>query len=129
MAEYVVSISAPCGWINANDRYPWQQQRELARTWRAAAGWLAKKAKVPPMDRAEVEVWLVFEDGRRRDPHNYYPTAKAAIDGLVDVGVLPDDDAKHLTVTRIDLGPPDPDMPRGLLRLVIRPVVQEPEVS
>jgi len=33
----------------------------------------------------------VRDPGRRRDPHNYMPTVKAIIDGLVDAGVWPDD--------------------------------------
>lgn len=32
----------------------------------------------------------------RYDPGNLYPVGKAAVDGLVDSGILVDDDWKHL---------------------------------
>jgi hypothetical protein len=45
---------------------------------------------------------------------NYYPTAKAILDGLVDAGVLPDDNDDHVT---------GPDMrrtrPNGPLQVTI----------
>ncbi|MFC7739662.1 hypothetical protein ACFQXA_00090 [Nocardiopsis composta] len=34
---------------------------------------------------------------RRFDPHNYQPSVKAMIDGLVDAGLLPDDNSEVLT--------------------------------
>ena len=114
-----LDIPAPCAWISSNDRGMWQRKARLTKEWREAAGWRAKAAHVPAMQRAEIEVRLVFPTARRRDPHNLMPTAKAAIDGLVDVGVLPDDDATHLTVTRIDLAEPKPGPGRGTLRLLI----------
>lgn len=119
---YIVEIPAPCGWLNANDRYPWQQKAELTRTWREAAGWMARAAKVPKLQQADIEAWLVFGDARHRDAHNYYPTIKACVDGIVDVQVLPDDDSKHLRITLVDIAEPDDKRQRGLLRLVITPV-------
>jgi hypothetical protein len=43
-------------------------------------------------------------DARRRDVGNLYPSAKALVDGLVDYGLIPDDDDRHLI---------GPDMRRG----------------
>jgi len=122
MPTYIVEIPAPCGWLSMNDRVPWQLRASQTSAWREAAGWWGRKAKIPPLQRAELEVWLVFGDARKRDPHNYMVTAKACIDGLVDVDVLPDDSSKHLTVKLVDLAPPDPKHRRGLLRLVITPI-------
>lgn len=44
---------------------------------------------------------LVWADNRRRDPGNWYPTAKAIVDGLVDAGILIDDD--HTKVVGPDM--------------------------
>ena len=41
----------------------------------------------------------------RRDLHNYMPTLKALVDGLVDAGLLPDDDARHLQGPDMRLDP------------------------
>jgi len=46
--------------------------------------------------RADILVEFRWPDGRRRDSANWYPTAKACVDGAVDVGVLDDDDDKHV---------------------------------
>ncbi len=35
----------------------------------------------------------------RRDPHNFYPTVKAIIDGLVLAKVFQDDSSRHLATT------------------------------
>ena len=51
---------------------------------------------VTPMTRAHCFCYLSFGDNRRRDANNYWPTAKAAIDGFVDAKLLPDDDHLHL---------------------------------
>lgn len=48
-------------------------------------------------ERAHLTVRIGWPDRRRRDAHNLMPTLKALIDGMVDAGLLPDDDDKHLT--------------------------------
>lgn len=42
--------------------------------------------------------------GRRRDAANWYPSFKAAVDGIVDAGVLDDDDHTHLLGPDMRLG-------------------------
>ena len=37
-----------------------------------------------------------WADNRKRDVNNWQPTAKALVDGLVDAGVLEDDNDAHL---------------------------------
>ena len=56
----------------------------------------ARFSHAPSLERARLVVEIAFPDRRRRDPHNYMATVKPIVDGLVDAGVLPDDDAKHL---------------------------------
>lgn len=46
---------------------------------------------------ADLEVALGWPTRVRRDAHNVIPTLKALIDGMVDAGLLPDDDDRHLT--------------------------------
>jgi hypothetical protein len=66
------------------------------KSWREAFGWLAKVEKVPHLDRIEVVVLPLHKDNRRQDVAACAPAAKAAIDGLVDAGVIPDDTDRHL---------------------------------
>ena len=55
------------------------------------AAWAALAARPGAQPPSIVEVSLPVRDNRRRDPHNYYPTVKAIVDGLVDAGLWPDD--------------------------------------
>lgn len=82
--------------LNANERTHWARRSRLSREWRERTCWLAKGGGIPPLQRASVVIYIAFGDNRRRDVGNYQPTAKAIVDGLVDAGVLPDDDDAHL---------------------------------
>lgn len=67
------------------------------KAWRETFGWLARKARIPKLDAAIVTVVQTCRAGTTLpDVGACFETAKAAIDGLVDVGVLPNDDPKHL---------------------------------
>lgn len=67
--------------------------REVRGMWHL----LALEAKVPPLDRARVVVTPLHANNRSpQDVAACAPEAKAAIDGLVDAGVLADDTARHL---------------------------------
>jgi hypothetical protein len=53
-------------------------------------------------------VFISFQDERRRDVANYYPTVKAAIDGFVDAGIITDDDHTHFIGPDMRLGGKSP---------------------
>lgn len=91
--------------LNANDRDGhWARRRRITDTLRQAAGWAARWQHIPALGRAHVLGVYEPPDRRRRDPANLYPSFKACIDGLVDAGVLPDDDAAHLDGPDMRLG-------------------------
>lgn len=73
----------------------WGATRNLTGSWRHAFYVRAMAQKPPKWDRAHIVV-----DCRMRHPlpdtGNNYPAFKAALDGLVDAGVLPDDSAAHV---------------------------------
>lgn len=90
-------------WMTANDRWPWRRKARAVRQWRDTTAWRSRS--LPRLAAAHVVCELLFADRRRRDPGNWAPTAKACVDGLVDAGVLPDDDGKHLLGPDMRLGP------------------------
>lgn len=63
--------------------------------WKDAYAVLAKLEKVPRLARARFEA-QGFGPGNEQDPGNCYPSVKAAIDGVVLAGVLPDDRGVHV---------------------------------
>lgn len=64
----------------------------LTETWKHAFAVLARQAKIPPLAWARFEVWPFYRAGTPMpDTGNEAPAVKAAIDGIVAAGVLPDD--------------------------------------
>jgi Holliday junction resolvase RusA-like endonuclease len=51
-----------------------------------------------PLERARVEATFFFKTKRRRDEDNLIASLKPLIDGLVDAGVLVDDDLSRLSL-------------------------------
>lgn len=90
-----------CGLISLNDRTHWRARARQTKQWRSAA-WAAALASRPlgsALPPAIITVRLPVPDRAHRDPHNYAPTMKAIIDGLVDAGWWPDDTPEHITTT------------------------------
>lgn len=93
-----IVIDPPCAFLNANDRPHHHAKAKLTKAWRAsaqAAIWVNPRVQ-PKHQYAHIIVSIRWPDKRRRDPGNWYPTAKAIVDGLVDAGVLIDDDDAHV---------------------------------
>lgn len=100
-----LTIVAPCDWINANSRMHWSKRAHLTRTWRHATAWQAKKQRLPVFT-GQVDVHAIVHKStpNRFDAHNLTNTAKAAIDGLQDAGVLAGDDSRLLRRLTIEDG-------------------------
>lgn len=92
--------------LNLNRRAHGVQVRAAQTAIRARVAAEARQAGLTP--QAHVHAVLTFRppDRRRRDRVNYARVHKAAIDGLVDAGVIPDDTPDHLTDTFPIIGEP-----------------------
>jgi hypothetical protein len=67
------------------------QKAAVSGAWREAFGWLAKEAGMPPLQQVGVRVQVSLHGRRQMDVDAATACAKAAIDGLVDAGILSDD--------------------------------------
>jgi hypothetical protein len=93
--------------LNDNQRLNKWRKAEYIDLIRRASGFAARAAKIPALQRIHVYYVVHPKPGlRRRDPGNWSPTAKAAIDGLVDAGVVPDDNSDRVLGGDPRLGPP-----------------------
>ena len=102
---FTITLPAGMELLNANDRdIHWARRKRITRELRQTTGWKARIQHIPAMQRAYVLGVYEPPDRRRRDPANLYPSFKACVDGLVDAGVLPDDDAAHLDGPDMRLG-------------------------
>lgn len=92
---------APDRLMSMNDREHWRTHAGRVKTWRFWAKIVGRSYSLPRLNRrgpSIVTVELPVMDSRRRDPHNYHPTIKAIIDGLVDAGLWPDDTPQWVSV-------------------------------
>lgn len=96
----MIRIEIPQGYvINANHRLHWAKKARMTagiRTMAFLAGRDWKRENGTFERKVNVIAHLHFPDSRRRDPNNWAPTTKAAIDGLVQAGVFVDDSAQYI---------------------------------
>ncbi|MGW4028208.1 hypothetical protein ACWEFL_02630 [Streptomyces sp. NPDC004838] len=102
--------------LNANQRVHHRVRAEITSSIRNAAmnacsetpdmrAALVLSGDQPLMQRAYVLGVLHPPSRRRADPANWYPSFKAAVDGIVDAGVLDDDDHTRLVGPDMRIGP------------------------
>jgi hypothetical protein len=98
----------------------WGRRATDTKWWREQFCAAAVEAGIPEHTAIRISVIPLHKNGRSpQDTGACFPAAKAAIDGLVDAGVIEDDTAKQ--VVQIDFHAPLVDGVDGL-RLMIRRV-------
>jgi len=94
--DSVITLVIPLVPISQNNNEwtsRWRRSSYL-ETWVLAASTVAKEAKVPKLEGAELDAVIFFPDARRRDFDNFFsPLWKGTLDGLVHAGVFPDDNS------------------------------------
>lgn len=91
----------------SNQRLHHMAEYRLRRRLRQEAALTARARRLPRLERAAVYYVLHPRPIKRsRDPGNWAPTVKAYVDGLVDAGLLPDDNSVHMVGPYPEMGPP-----------------------
>lgn len=91
-------------WMSSNQRLFWRDRAARTAHIRAAAKLHAISSGIGAKMRVHIEARVCYPTARKADPANAYPTIKACVDGLVDAGVIPDDDAEHVIGPDMRLG-------------------------
>ena len=112
-------------WMSANDRTDFRKLARAKRRVREMAEGIALLQRAPAMPAARLLVVVGYPSRRRADPDNAQPVVKAAVDGLVDAGVLPDDDHEHLIHAGFRRAPELAPPGRHLVRLHLTPVLPD----
>lgn len=99
---FTVTLPVGLRLFTSNQRLHWRTRAKVTKAIRGAA--MEAAFGLPELQRAHVTAVLHPHDKRRRDPANWYPAVKAAVDGIVDAGVLEDDDATRLIGPDMRLG-------------------------
>ena len=96
-------------WLNANQRLHWAQRKTRTAHLRRKAELLARanlsRGGNPAATPVHIVATVSTPTNSRFDPPNAAPTVKALIDGLVDAGVIPDDDHHHVPRVSFERGP------------------------
>ena len=95
----------------------WTARHRATQEAKAEIGWLAKAQwhNDEPMMIVRISYEFHVKDKRRRDLDNLIGACKAYVDGLIDVGVLFYDDARHLEIGGARLVEDDTD--KTILRI------------
>lgn len=116
MTTYRITLPAGLRLLNANGRQHHHDKRRITARLRAAAhqaatddptlmAALAAAKPGPLCTRAHITGIVHPATRRRIDPANLYPSFKACVDGLVDAGILDDDDSTRVIGPDMRLGP------------------------
>ncbi|MFF5784218.1 hypothetical protein ACFY8P_04515 [Streptomyces sp. NPDC012693] len=113
---FTLALPAGLKLLNANQRLHYRVRAEATDRIRSAAmnacsedptmrAALVLAGSQPLLHHAYILGVLHPPSRRRADPANWYPSFKAAVDGIVDAGVLEDDDHTRLVGPDMRIGP------------------------
>lgn len=111
--SFSVQLSLPPAEISQNAASPgsWRRKAKAIKCYRAVAKLMCQSAGVPascPWRAATISVFFYYPDKRRRDLLNTLGACKPGIDGIVDAGVLTDDDKIKLGKVDSEIDAADP---------------------
>lgn len=90
--------------VNKERTVHWSARASVVKVWREAFAWLALSSKLPTngsVGACHIDaVPLTGRSRGRQDVGACLPVVKAAVDGLVDAGVWPDDTPAHVLSIR-----------------------------
>ncbi|MEU1449881.1 hypothetical protein [Streptomyces mirabilis] len=126
--HWILNLPPGLKLLNANQRVHHRVRADLTSAIRSASHTACSEneqmraalaAANPGVVLQQAYILGVLHPGSRRrlDPANFYPSFKAAVDGLVDAGVLEDDDHTHVVGPDMRIGPV---VKGGQLTLVIQ---------
>ena len=121
---WTIELPAGLKLLSQNDRLHWSARNRISQGIKKAAWAMAINARIPRLERVEIQGIYDPPDRRRRDGDNLAPVLKAVADGIVAAGRLPDDDSKHVVRSWCEIS--DRPYPRGRLRVIIREVTATP---
>ena len=82
--------------LTSNQRSHWAEKARKTKVIRDMAWIMSTHPKREHLATATCDVVVTWPYKRRRDAESIAPTAKAAIDGCVDAGLLTDDSDRYL---------------------------------
>lgn len=121
VSTYEIRLPWPKPPLSLNDG-GWTKAAKLARAAtirrvRKDTELLVRAARIPSAARIAVTLTYHPRDGRRRDEDNLVGTFKPICDGIVDAGLVADDDPAHMAKAMPVIGTPNPKDPHLVLTI------------
>lgn len=99
MRQFTVRLPLPSAKLSSHNNGHWKSKAPAVRKYREQALMTVKQSGVwPKFKRARVHYLFALPDRKRRDAANLVHGCKAAIDGIVDSGLIPDDCWEYLEI-------------------------------
>lgn len=105
--QITITLPFPPAELSPNARCHWRVKAEAVAMYRKTCTYMTKMVmweqsaigKFPLKPPVEASITFVLKGKRRRDMDNLFASFKAGIDGIVDAGLLPDDDVRSWSPT------------------------------
>lgn len=94
--SYTLLVPGELITVNGTRGKHWSAYGPLVKLWRRDARLVALAAQVPHCDKVRIIAVPMQCRGRLADPGAHAVCVKAAVDGLVDAGVIDDDDGSYV---------------------------------
>jgi hypothetical protein len=82
----------------------YQELNNIKKSWEEDVKLLVLEQKIKPMQRIDMTYEFYFLSNVEHDPDNYACCAKFINDGLVNAGILPRDNFKHIREFKVRQG-------------------------
>ena len=96
MTQHLTIPVSPEEWTLQNHRLHPQAKAKKVKALRNKAGWLARQNLEPVIGPVAIFARAYIKSGVLPDADAIAPMVKAAIDGLVDARILPDDSGQYV---------------------------------
>lgn len=114
--------------LSLNDRMHWRVKAKHTKAWRGVACDLARRDRIPTLERFTAVLHYQPRDNRARDADNLVASLKPLVDGLRDAHVAVDDDTAHYALASPQIHPARKGEP-GRLWLVVIDLSGEPSTE
>lgn len=98
-----ILLPFPPAELSPNSRCHWREKAAAVQAYRHECEVRARQqigwTMPPPWKHTNATITFILKDKRRHDWDNLLASFKAGIDGIVDAGLLPDDDVKSWSPT------------------------------
>lgn len=82
--------------MNDERKLHWRALSGIHADWRKAGAQACLLERPPKMEQAFITTWTQYPKGTLPDADAHAPTLKCLLDGIVDAGVLPNDNREYV---------------------------------